>query len=57
MGQMVSVNKKINALKKKRNNFNIIIQTQKAKLRQLKRDYTELKKDYEFYEFQTYDDI
>jgi UDP-N-acetylglucosamine:LPS N-acetylglucosamine transferase len=54
---MVSVNKKINALKKKRNNFNIIIQTQKAKLRQLKRDYTELKKDYEFYEFQTYDDI
>lgn len=57
LGQLVSVMKRINYLSKKIETYQIQAQFKRAKLRQLKKDYIELKQTYEFYEFQTYEDI
>ena len=57
MGQLVSVNKRINYLIKRKAKYENQIPTQREKFRQQKQDYLELKKIYEYYEFQTYQEI
>lgn len=57
MGQLVSIQKRMNYLKKRKQTYEQQILTLNAKMRQYKQDYIELKKTYEDYEFQTYEEI
>ena len=47
----------MNYLSKKKRDYESQILTQRSKLRQHKNDYYELKKEFEYYEFQTYEEI
>ncbi len=57
VGQLVSLKKRINFLVKKKVSYRDNLEVLRQRLSQQKAEYSELKKVYQTYEFQTYEEI